>query len=264
MSLSPITYESIQAAHLNIKHLVTKTPLLTSPQMNEILGYRLFIKAENLQKTGAFKFRGAANAILNNPDSKHIVAYSSGNHAQAVAHMAQLLQKKATIIMPSDAPTSKITSTKNYGADVVFYDRYSESREDIGDRIISNAGGDGGGVLLVKPYDNYDVINGQGTTGIEILDQISELNLDVSHVLCCAGGGGLISGLAVALHHHYPDISIHSVEPVGYDDIKCSLIKGERVCNDMKTRTICDAITTPTPGQLTFPIMHARVTSGKS
>ena len=101
MSLSPITYESIQAAHLNIKNLVTKTPLLTSPQMNELLGYRLFIKAENLQKTGAFKFRGAANAILNNPDSKHIVAYSSGNHAQAVAHMAQLLQKKATIIMPS-------------------------------------------------------------------------------------------------------------------------------------------------------------------
>lgn len=255
-----VTYEHILQAYHRIKHLVVKTPLLTSDRLNDRLGFRLFIKAEPLQRIGAFKFRGACNALISLPEEeKQIIAFSSGNHAQAVSLVARLTGRHATIIMPQDAPKAKIAATRSYGAEVVLYDRYSESREEIGAQLTKERG-----ATLVKPYDDEAVICGQGTIGIEIAAQISEQEIQPEAVICCAGGGGLISGLAVALHHSHPDLAIYAAEPHNFDDIARSLISGEICHNDPQARSICDAIVTPAPGTITFPIMKAHLAGGLS
>ena len=246
-----VTYADIQDAYERIRHLVVKTPLLTSDRLNDKLGYRLFVKAEMLQRIGAFKFRGACNAILSMSDTaRPVIAYSSGNHAQAVALVARLTGHKATIIMPKDAPAAKIEGTRSYGAEVVLYNRYTESREDIGTALAAQSGAE-----LIKPYDDERVIAGQGTIGIEIAEQIKDQNITPSALFCCAGGGGLISGASIALHNDYPELPIYGCEPADFDDIARSLATGVKQSNDPEARSICDAIVTPCPGDLTWPIM---------
>lgn len=253
-----ITFHDIQTARERIRDLVIKTPLLTSDRLNDKLGFRLFVKAEPLQRIGAFKFRGACNALLQLPDeANQVIAFSSGNHAQAVALVARLTGRHATIIMPEDAPKAKIEATKSYGADVVLYDRYSESREEIGDRLTKERG-----AVLVKPYDDERVICGQGTIGIELAEQIAEQDIKPARLYCCAGGGGLIAGTSVALHETHPDLPIYAAEPIEFDDISRSLAKGHKVRNDPEARSICDAIVTPEPGDITFPIMQEHLAGG--
>ena len=253
-----VSYHDISQAYQRISPLIVKTPLLTSDRLNDKLGFRLFVKAEPLQRIGAFKFRGACNALLSLPDEvKHVIAFSSGNHAQAVALVARLSGRDATIIMPKDAPKAKIDATKSYGAEVILYDRYSESREEIGKDMSAKTG-----AVLVKPYDDERVICGQGTIGIELASQIAEHNITPSRLYCCAGGGGLISGLAIALHHDHPDLPIYAAEPENFDDIARSLAEGEICNNDPDARSICDAIVTPAPGEITFPIMKQHLAGG--
>ena len=250
-----VTYADIQAAYDRISHLVVKTPLLTSDRLNDKLGYRLFVKAEMLQRIGAFKFRGACNAILSMSDkTRPVIAYSSGNHAQAVALVAKLIGHQATIIMPEDAPAAKIEGTRSYGAEVVLYNRYTESREEIGNALAEQTGAE-----LIKPYDDERVIAGQGTIGIEIAEQIKDQNIHPSALFCCAGGGGLISGAAIALHEHHKDLPIYGSEPANFDDIARSLQSGKIESNQGDARSICDAIVTPCPGEITWPIMKAHL-----
>lgn len=255
-----ISYQDIEKAYARISHLIVRTPLLTSDRLNDKLGFRLFIKAEPLQRIGAFKFRGACNAILSLPDEQRkIIAFSSGNHAQAVALVARLTGRQATIIMPKDAPKAKIDATRSYGADVVLYNRYRESREDIGMALTADKN-----AVLIKPYDDAAVICGQGTIGIELNEQFTEQKITPERLICCAGGGGLISGLSVALHHHRPTLPIYAAEPEGFDDIARSLTAGQICTNDTQNRSICDAIVTPAPGEITFPIMQAHLAAGYS
>ncbi|WP_025898739.1 threonine ammonia-lyase [Sneathiella glossodoripedis] len=254
------TYETILKAATAIKSVAVKTPLLESPALNEFLGCRLFVKAETLQKTGSFKFRGAFNAISSlSTDQKNrgIFAYSSGNHAQGVALAAQMHGIKATILMPEDTPEIKLNNTKGYGAKVITYNRYTQSREEIGAKIAAQEN-----LTLIKPYDNPHVISGQGTTGIEIIQQLKRLNLEADAIVAPCGGGGLLSGISLAAQTLVPDTRIYAAEPENFDDTTRSLIAGKRLENGTEHKSICDAIVTPMPGELTFPILQSCKASG--
>ena len=253
-----VRISDVMAADKTVRPDVIETPLLSSDRLNQKLPFDLWIKADCLQRTGAFKFRGATNAMKSLPeDVKSVIAFSSGNHAQAVALAAQLTGRNATIIMPKDAPVAKIEGTRAYGADVVLYDRYSESREEIGERLAAEKKAE-----LIRPFDDVRVIAGQGTAGMEVARQCAERGITPDSFICCCGGGGLISGSALALKHSFPDIDIHSAEPEGFDDTARSLVSGTHEVNDASARSICDAIVTPSPGQLTFPIMQNAGISG--
>ncbi len=250
---------AIEAAARRLDGLAVYTPLLENSVLNEALGFRLLIKPECLQRTGSFKFRGAYNRIsLISEDAraKGVVAFSSGNHAQGVAAAAQLFGMSATIIMPKDAPKPKIDNTRALGAEVVLYDRYSESREELGQHIRDETG-----ATLVKPYDDPGVIAGQGTVGLEIAAQCRarDINPDIVAVPC--GGGGLIAGVSTALHAKSPETRIIGVEPNAFDDTVRSLKSGVRETNDADARSICDALLTPAPGEITFEI-NRRLLSG--
>ena len=245
--------DEIFEANERLKNKKRITPLLNSPFLDEIAGRKIFIKAECLQHTGSFKFRGAYSAISSLPIEKRkkgVIAYSSGNHAQGVALAAKIHEIPATIIMPEDAPEIKINNTKDLGAEVILYDRLSENREKIGqkfseERLLS----------LIPPYDHNDVIAGQGTIGLEIASQAEQIGIGKADVLVCCGGGGLTSGIAVALSTLMPDFVTRPVEPEGFDDVVRSLKTGERQTNKKISGGLCDAIITPTPGELTFPLM---------
>ncbi|WP_416899565.1 MAG: threonine ammonia-lyase [Minwuia sp.] len=255
-----VTIDDIWKASAALDGQAALTPLLESPRLNERLGGRLLVKAECLQKTGSFKFRGAYNTLTGmDPDirARGILAYSSGNHAQGVALAAKMYGVPATIIMPSDAPALKKRNTAEYGADVVLYDRFGESREAIGERLVAEQG-----LTLVKPYDQVSVIAGQGTVGLEIEEQTAELAAEPDVVVCPAGGGGLISGVSIALKAAFDDIDIHPAEPEGFDDWRRSLEAGERRTADPEARSICDAILTPTPGEITFEIGRHHLSRG--
>ena len=255
---SQISIKDIEAAAKRIKPFVIETPLLESPLLNECLGMRLLVKAECLQHTGSFKLRGASNAIWRlDHSTKHVVAFSSGNHAQGVARAASTRGIQATIVMPIDTPKTKLEGTKAYGADIVTYDRYHESRENIGARLAKKYGAD-----LIKPYDDYRVIVGQGTVGLEIINQLGNLKENLDSVLCCCGGGGLIAGLSIAIHATLPNIKIWSAEPQFYDDTKRSLSNGKIESAEVDKSSICDAIITPKPGNLTFPINQKHISGG--
>jgi len=259
---TPPVIHDLYAAAERIKSHILPTPLLESPHINEICGGRVLIKAEPLQRTGSFKFRGAFNTLAQLDDEARaggVVAYSSGNHAQGVAAAAEILGMPAVIVMPEDAPAIKVANTRSYGAEVVMYDRYSENREEIGARISEERD-----ATLIKPYDDPRIIAGQGTVGLEIVRQMRDLDLVPDAVLVPCGGGGLISGVGLAIHHGLPETEIYSVEPEGYDDTRQSLDAGERMQVDISMPSICDALLAPTPGELTFAINRDLLSGGRT
>lgn len=245
--------EMIEAAATRLEGHARKTPLLSSPFLDEIAGRRLFVKPECLQHTGSFKFRGgwaALSAMDAETRAKGVLAFSSGNHAQGVAYAAKRHGAPAVIIMPADAPQLKIDNTRALGAEVLLYDRQNESREEIGDRLQAERG-----LTLVKPYDEPEVIAGQGTCGLEIAAQAAELGITEAEVVVCCGGGGLTSGIALALEKHASGLKVRPAEPEGFDDVKRSLESGRIEKNPAMGGNICDAILTPAAGDITFPIM---------
>ena len=249
-----VTIKEIEQAYSELATQVVRTPILHSPRLDALAGRRIVVKAECLQRTGSFKYRGASHA-LNSLDGDEkasgVIAYSSGNHAQGVALAARERGVPATIVMPNDAPENKISNTRGYGATVVTYERGVESREAIGDSIATRKG-----LTLIKPYDDCRVIAGQASVGVEISQQCTELGIDGFSVLCCCGGGGLSAGIALALEAYNPGARLHTCEPEAFDDTARSLITGSRQTNPTETGSICDAILTPSPGELTFPILQ--------
>ncbi len=255
-----VTVADIHKAAGRLKGVASRTPLLEFPRLNDLVGGRILLKAEIFQVTGSFKFRGAYNRISQlTPDERAagILAYSSGNHAQGVARAAQMVGTHATILMPADAPNAKVDGAKSFGAEIVHYDRYTEDREEIGAKL-----GASGNLTLVAPFDDPEVIAGQGTCGLEIAEQAREMGVEIDSLLVCAGGGGLTSGCAIALAEHSPATKIFTVEPEGYDDIALSLEKGEPVRVDASRYSIADALLPPTPGKLTWPILKRHVSKG--
>ncbi len=246
----------VAAAAARLRGIAVRTPLLESEVLNERAGGRVLMKAECLQRTGSFKFRGAYNAI-SQVDAPAVVAYSSGNHAQGVAAAAKLLNKRATIVMPADAPAIKIENTRAYGAEVRLYDRARESREAIGAEIAAQTG-----AALIRPYDDARIVAGQGTAGLELAEQVKALGQDLDVALAPCGGGGLIAGCALALTGAFRGIAIYAVEPDGLDDTRRSLAAGERVANAPGATSICDALLLPTPGELTFQINRRLLAGG--
>jgi threonine dehydratase len=246
--------DDIRAAARRLEGRAAVTPLLESPLLNRAAGRRVLVKAECLQKTGSFKFRGGWSAVSALPEEvrrRGVIAYSSGNHAQGVAHAAELVGAPCVILMPNDAPKLKIANTRAHGAEVVLYDRPGgENREAIGARIAAERG-----LTLIKPYDEPMVIAGQGTCGLEIAAQARAAGVERADVLVCCGGGGLTSGIALALEAEAPGLRARPVEPESSDDVKRSLAAGHRIANEGPSPSICDAIVTPSPGELTFPIL---------
>jgi threonine dehydratase len=249
-----VNIDMIRAAYARGKGHVRRTPLLSSPFLDEIAGRQVFVKVECLQHTGSFKFRGGWSALsAMDPEkrAKGVIAFSSGNHAQGVTLAAKMHGTSSVIIMPSDAPQVKIDNSKALGAEVVLYDRASEDRDKIGVQLSSARD-----LALIKPFDDPLVIAGQGTCGLEIAEQAVELGLEAGEVITCCGGGGLTSGIAMALEADAPSFKVRPAEPKGFDDVARSLSAGEIQRNAAMTGSICDAIITPQPGDLTFPIMH--------
>lgn len=245
--------DMIRAAADRLSGHVRRTPLLSSPFLDQIAGRRLLVKAECLQHTGSFKFRGgwsAVSALDPETRARGVIAFSSGNHAQGVAHAATLHGVPSVIIMPSDAPRLKIDNTRALGADVVLYDRATEDRDEIGARLASERG-----LTLIKPFDEPQVIAGQGITGLEIAAQAAALGVTTADVLVNCGGGGLTSGIALALEAEAPGMTARPVEPEEFDDTTRSLASGKIERNTRLSGSICDAIITPQPGNLTFPIL---------
>jgi len=243
----------IRAAADHLRGHARRTPLLSSPFLDEIAGRRVFVKPECLQHTGSFKYRGARSAISAldvDTRARGVIAFSSGNHAQGVALAAREHGIPAVIIMPEDAPRMKIKNTRALGAEVVLYDRANEDRDAIGARLASERG-----LTLIKPFDEPLVIAGQGTTGLEIAEDARALGIERADVLVCCGGGGLTSGIALALEADAPGLRVRPCEPEGFDDTARSLISGQRERNAKMTGSICDAIITPSPGEITFPII---------
>jgi threonine dehydratase len=253
-SMEPaIEFSDVQAAAERLRGVAHRTPVLTSRTLEAMTGARVFLKAEPFQRMGAFKFRGAYNAISAlDPETRArgIVTESSGNHAQAVALSAQLFAIPATIVMPTDAPPTKVAATRGYGADIVFYDRYKEDRTAIARNVASELG-----ATLIPPYDHPLVMAGNGTTALELFEEVGELDL----LLVCLGGGGLLSGCATAARALYPEIEVWGVEPEAGDDWAQSFAKGERVSLAQVPRTIADGQQTEAPGLLTWPTVRARV-----
>ena len=256
------TAADVDAAAGRLAGVALRTPLISSPVLDAAVGARVFLKAETLQRTGSFKFRGAYNKLSSIPQDRRaggVVAYSSGNHAQGVAAAAQLLGMPAVIVMPSDAPRPKRERTAALGAEVVLYDRDREDRA-----AIARAIADKRGAVLVPPFDDPMVIAGQGTTGREIVEDLAALGLKPDVVVVGASGGGLIAGIALAIKSRVPDAKFYSAEPEGFDDTARSFKSGKREVNARMSGTICDALMTNTPGAITFEINRRLVGEGIS
>lgn len=247
-----IGLEDVQAAAARLEGVAHRTPVLTSRTLDELTGAKVFLKAENLQRTGSFKFRGAYNRVValeEHESARGVVASSSGNHAQAVALAARLLGKRATIVMPHDAPEAKVAATRGYGADVVRYDRYTEDREAISRELAAERG-----LAMVHPYEDPLVMAGQGTVALELLEDAGPLDV----LLVCVGGGGLIAGCATAAAAISPGTRVIGVEPAAGDDTRRSFHAGERVGIAMP-RTIADGQQVEIPGELTFSVVKRHV-----
>jgi threonine dehydratase len=247
------TYADIETAAQRLKGQVVETPLIETRELSLRTGGRVFIKPENLQRTGSFKFRGARNkicALLGSAQPpKSVVAFSSGNHAQGVAAAAQIAGIGATIVMPSDAPEIKVANTRGYGAEVVLYDRYRDDREAITAGIARDKQ-----AAIVRPFDDPDIIAGQGTIGREVFNQLAALCAAADVLLSPCGGGGLVSGIALAMAELSPKTKVYAVEPALFDDTARSLAAHSRQKNAPDARSICDALLSPMPGELTFQL----------
>jgi threonine dehydratase len=247
-----ITIDDVRAAAARIEGLAHRTPVLTSRALDEATGARVFLKAENLQRAGAFKFRGACNAVASlsaQERERGVATVSSGNHAQALALAARLHGVHATILMPEDAPAGKLAATRGYGAKVIGFDRYAQDRDELLAQLVGERG-----AVAVHPYDDPRVMAGQGTVALELLEQAGPLDL----LLVCVGGGGLISGCATAAAALAPSVRVVGVEPEAGDDTKRSLEAGERVRIEVP-RTIADGQQLPVPGELTFEVIRRLV-----
>lgn len=247
-----LQFEDVRAAAKRLKGVAHRTPVLRSSTLDAMLGAQVFMKAENLQRMGAFKFRGGFNAVNVLSDAQRargVVAFSSGNHAQAVALAARLHGCSATIVMPLDAPAAKVAATRGYGAEVVLYDRYKEDRAAIAERIVDERG-----CALIPPFDHLPVMAGQGTAALELIEDCGELD----SLIVCAGGGGLLSGCAVAAKYMLPDIRVYGAEPERGNDMQQSLRSGRIVSIDVP-RTICDGQQTQAVGREPFEVIQALV-----
>ncbi len=249
--------EMIRAAAQRAAGTVRRTPLLSSPFLDTIAGRRVFVKAECFQHTGSFKFRGGWSALTGLKPQKGVLAYSSGNHAQGVAAAAAAHGLPAVILMPADAPRLKIENTKTLGAEVLIFDRKTENREEIGEALTQERD-----LTLIRPFDEPFVIAGQGTTGLEIAEQAREAGIEKAQILVPCGGGGLTSGIALALAEDAPNLKVRTVEPEGFDDVARSIRSGKRETNASAVGSVADAILTPSPGELTFPIIAKHCDSG--
>jgi threonine dehydratase len=255
-----INLRDVEGAAARLAGISVPTPLLTSPELDDVAGGRVFIKAECLQRTGSFKIRGAYYMMsrLRPEEAAHgVVAWSSGNHAQGVAAAGTLLGIKTAIVMPEDAPRVKLENTRRLGGELILYDRLSGDREAIARDVAAERG-----AALVPSYDHLDIVAGQGTVGLEVIRQCRERGVTPDQVLIPCSGGGLIAGSAVAIRGVAPGTRVHAVEPEGMDDTARSLRRGCRVANDPSARSICDALQAPTPGQLTFEINQEELADG--
>jgi threonine dehydratase len=262
LSLRLPTAADVDAAAARLAGVALRTPLIASPVLDARTGGRVFLKAETLQRTGSFKFRGAYNKLSSlAPDrrGRGVVAFSSGNHAQGVAAAAKLLDMAATIVMPRDAPRPKRERTARLGAEVVLYDRHRDDREAIARDIAASRG-----AILVPPYDDAFVIAGQGTAGREIAEDMARLGQSLDCVIVTASGGGLTAGIALAIKARLPAVRIYTAEPDGFDDHARSFRSGRRERNAALTGTMCDALMAQTPGELTFEVNRTLVADGIS
>lgn len=251
----PVDIDDIRAAARRLDGIARRTPLFADPRLDELAGGRVLIKPECLQLTGSFKIRGASNRLLQLSAQERtagVVAFSSGNHAQGVAAAAARLSIPALIVMPADAPRLKRENTRALGAELYLYDRHAESREEIAKRIAGERG-----AVLVPSYDDPAIIAGQGTVGLEIAEQAREQGLVPDLVMAPVGGGGLLSGTALAMREAFPGIEILGVEPRGFDDTARSLASGKREAVAPGADSICDALLAPAPGELTLAILSA-------
>ena len=247
-----ISFSDVREAAMRIEGIAHRTPVLTSRHLDELTGAQVFLKAENLQRVGAFKFRGACNAVAcldAGERARGVATVSSGNHAQALALAAKLEDVRATILMPADSPPGKLAATRGYGAEVIEFDRYASDREALLAELVAERG-----LVPIHPYDDERVMAGQGTVAAELLEQAGPLDV----LLVCVGGGGLIAGCATAAKALAPGIRVVGVEPEAGDDTRRSLAAGERVRIEVP-RTIADGQQVPTPGELTFPVIQERV-----
>jgi len=247
-----ISLDDVQAAARQIAGAAHRTPVLTSRALDQAIGATVFLKAENLQRVGAFKFRGAYNAVASLSDAERargVATVSSGNHAQALALAAQLHGAPAVILMPEDAPPGKLAATAGYGAEVIRFDRYEHDREQLLAELVADRG-----LIPIHPYDDERVMAGQGTVALELIEDAGPLDV----LLVCVGGGGLLAGCATAAKALLPDVRVVGVEPEAGDDVRRSLAAGERVRIDVP-RTIADGQQLPAPGELTFPVIRERV-----
>lgn len=254
MEMSEITFQEIQTAARRLERNAHRTPVATSDQLNDIVGAEVFCKCENLQRVGAFKFRGAFNLIGQLSEAQResgVVAFSSGNHAQAVALVAKRLKIPAVIVMPRDSPAVKLAATRGYGAEVILYDRLKDNREAIAKQLSEKRG-----LTLVPPFDHPQIIAGQGTVALEFLADIPDLDFLVAPI----GGGGLISGCSIAAHAIRPGIRIVGVEPETANDTFLSLKQGKIISTPL-SRSIADGLLSPVPGRLTFPVMQQHLES---
>lgn len=259
-SLNIPAFADIERAAQRLKGVAIRTPLLRSAQLDAVTGAKVFVKAENLQLTGSFKFRGAyntASALDASQRENGLVACSSGNHGQGVAEAARLLGLKSTIVMPTDSPAIKIARTRRSGAEIVLYDRENGDRDGIAAEIVQRTG-----AHFVHPFENPLVIAGQGTAGLEACDDLMAARLQADRVIVCCGGGGLTAGTALAVHARFPNARIHTAEPEGFDDYARSLAAGKRLRNARLGGSACDALLSEMPGELSFAINRDHLQPG--
>jgi threonine dehydratase len=248
-----VTFADIEAAAARIKGHAVETPLVESPALNDLLGGRILMKLETLQRVGAFKFRGAYNRLVQltaDERRRGVVAFSSGNHAQGVALAAKLLGMPALIVMPSDAPAMKVANTRGYGAEIRLYDRLKDSREAIAAEIAASRG-----AVVVPAFDDPHIIAGQGTAGLEMARQAKAMGAAFDVVLTPASGGGLLAGVSEAIRTLSPTTEFWGVEPAAFDDLALSLKAGERIAIHPTGRSLCDALESPSPGVINFPML---------
>ncbi|HEY8949615.1 MAG TPA: threonine/serine dehydratase [Rhizomicrobium sp.] len=253
-------FSDIEAAAKRIAPWAVVTPLLESPSLNARMGTRILLKTEPFQRTGSFKFRGACNRIQLIPEAERkrgVVAFSSGNHAQGVAAAAALFDLPATIVMPADAPRTKIENTRGYGANVVTYDRKREDREAIARKIQEESG-----ATLIKPFDDPFIVAGQGTAGLEMIRQACDAKAEISRVFVPASGGGLASGTALAFGHASPATKVVSVEPDSYEGMALSLAAGTRTSAPADKPSMADALQSPVPGEVPFAVAKKYLSGG--